>query len=151
MQIQISSRVLGESNYVIYSLKWKSLWRPPCLLVCNWFYWDRAFRSTVQILCQMHDNIIPFQWEYIARNNVAGTVSFITNYISNLCLECFNDHKLRITLLCLNFLSTTKIAKSPLKVTQESCLLRGHERQFRSGKCISQLSLPTPALLDNSL
>ena len=32
-----------------------------------------------------------------------------------------------------------------LKVTNESCLLRGHETAVESDKCNSELSLPTPA------
>ena len=103
MQIQISSRRPIKSNYIMYGLNWKSNNRPLCLLECDWFYWDMTFRSTVQILCQMHDNIIMFQWEYIHCNNATIPVSNITNYIFTLCLERFNNHKLRITLLCLNF------------------------------------------------
>ena len=43
--------------------------------------------------CDIIDNSIPFQWEYMQRNNAAVTASYITNGISKLPLECFKDHK----------------------------------------------------------
>ena len=55
------------------------------MLVCDWA------RSTVQILCQIHYNSIPFQWEYIQSNNAALIASYITNYILKLSLEYFKD------------------------------------------------------------
>ena len=50
-------------------------------------------QKPVQILCQMHDNSIPFQWDYIQRKNASVTTPYITNYISKLSLECFKDQK----------------------------------------------------------
>ena len=48
--------------------------------------------SHVQILYQMHDNNIPFQWEYIHRNYATLLLSYIKIYISKLCLDFFKDH-----------------------------------------------------------
>ena len=47
----------------------------------------------MQILCQVHDNSTPFQWEYIERDNAAVQALYLTNYNSNLLLECFKDLK----------------------------------------------------------
>ena len=147
--------ILAKANYVMYGLNWKSNNTILCLLLWDWIYWSRTTRRAVQILCQVHDNSTPFLWEYIERNNVSVRALYITHCISKRSLELFKFFKwvksLQLSsknndslLASYDYVRLNSIAT--LKITTESCLLRGHEIAFQKGQCLSEMSLPNSDL-----